>query len=69
MTVTVLLWLGYKCIVSPPLSFGSLFKRKEKRLPDADNSGKSSRVHAPLAVEKKLKVLGPLFQKMNTKMK
>ena len=42
MTVTVLLWLGYKCIVSPPLSFGSLFKRKEKRSPDANNSGKSS---------------------------
>jgi hypothetical protein len=36
-----LLWLGYSCIVSPPLSFGSLFKRKDKRSPDADNSGKS----------------------------
>jgi hypothetical protein len=31
MTVTVLLWLGYNSIVSPPLSFGSLFKRKEKK--------------------------------------
>ena len=42
MTVTVLLWLGYKCIVSPPLSFGSLFKRKDRRSPDANSSGKSS---------------------------
>ena len=46
MTVTVLLWLGYKCIVSPPLSFGSLFKRKEKRSPDANSSGKTSGTHA-----------------------
>ena len=42
MTVTVLLWLGYKCIVSPPFSFGSLFKRKDRRSPDANHSGKSS---------------------------
>ena len=42
MTVTVLLWLGHKCTVSPPLSFGSLFKRKEKKSPDGDSSGKSS---------------------------
>jgi hypothetical protein len=26
-----LLWLEYKCVVSPPISFGSLFKRKEKK--------------------------------------
>jgi hypothetical protein len=40
MTVTVLLWLGYKCSVSPPLSFGSLFKRKEKKLPRVDKGEK-----------------------------
>ena len=40
MTVTVLLWLEQNCIVSPPLSFGSLFKRKEKKSPDANRSGK-----------------------------
>jgi hypothetical protein len=33
VTVTVLLWLKLKHTVSPPLSFGSLFKRKEKKLP------------------------------------
>jgi hypothetical protein len=51
MTVTVLLWLGYKCIVSPPLSFGSLFKRKDKRSLDADSSGKSSGTHAVVGGE------------------
>jgi hypothetical protein len=30
-TARVFLWLEYKCIVSPPLSFGNLFKRKEKK--------------------------------------
>jgi hypothetical protein len=40
MTVTVLLWLGYNCIVSPPLSFGSLFKRKEKKLSRVYNKEK-----------------------------
>lgn len=40
MTVTVLLWLEQSCIVSPPLSFGSLFKRKEKKSPDANRTDK-----------------------------
>jgi hypothetical protein len=46
MTVTVLLWLGYKSIVTPPLSFGSLFKRKEKKLPETDSSRISSDTRA-----------------------
>lgn len=33
-----MLWLGYKSIVSPPLSFGSLFKRKEKKSSGTDSS-------------------------------
>jgi hypothetical protein len=33
--------LGYKCNVSPPLSFGSLFKRKEKKSPHLDSREKS----------------------------
>jgi hypothetical protein len=41
MDERVLLWLGYKSIVSPPLSFGSLFKRKEKK-PSKTNISKSS---------------------------
>ena len=69
MTVTVLLWLGYKCIVSPPLSFGSLFKRKRKKLPETDNQ-EDPRTRAPAAeTEKELKILGPTFQKVVTKMK
>ena len=37
MTVTVLLWLKLKHNVSPPLSFGSLFKRKEKKPPQENH--------------------------------
>src|SRR5918999_1470504 len=40
MTVTVLLWLKLKHTVSPPLSFGSLFKRKEKKPPQENQIGK-----------------------------
>lgn len=41
-----MLWLGYKSIVSPPLSFGSLFKRKEKKLPESNSSKSSSDTRA-----------------------
>jgi hypothetical protein len=40
MTVTVLLWLKLKHTVSPPLSFGSLFKRKDKKPPQENQIGK-----------------------------
>jgi hypothetical protein len=35
-----LLWLKYKCIVSPPLSFGNLFRRKEKKSSQVSRSEK-----------------------------
>jgi hypothetical protein len=40
VTATVLLWLKLKHIVSPPLSFSSLFKRKEKKPPQENQIGK-----------------------------
>ncbi len=50
-TVRVLLWLEYKCIVSPPISFGSLFKRKEK---------KSSQVSRPKSYESSVDLKGEI---------
>ena len=35
-----MLWLEYKCIVSPPLSFGNLFRRKEKKPSQVSRSEK-----------------------------
>ena len=35
-----MLWLEYKCIVSPPLSFGNLFRRKEKKSSQVSRSEK-----------------------------
>jgi hypothetical protein len=40
-TVRVLLWLEYKCIMCPPLSFGNLFRRKEKKSSPASRLGSS----------------------------
>jgi hypothetical protein len=41
-----LLWLEYKCIVSPPLSFGSLFRRKEKKSSQVSRPEKSYDSHS-----------------------
>jgi hypothetical protein len=45
-TVRVLLWLEYKCIVSPPLSFGNLFRRKEKKSSQVSRSEKHDDSHS-----------------------
>ena len=41
-----MLWLEYKCSVSPPLSFGSLFRRKEKKSSQVSRPEKSYDSHS-----------------------